>query len=102
MPTSLIKFTLLTAFLFISQIIVTAQQPVLWEKVNTAQRDTYLGVGGNSMKPDLRRIKFIKREKGGNNLKYRIEDASGKIWVAKIADESQPEVAANRPLWAMG
>ena len=102
MPTHLIKFTLLTAVLFITQLTTAAQQPVMWEKVNISERDTYLGPGGEAMKPDLRRVKFIKRETGGNNLKYRIEDADGKVWVAKIADESQPEVAANRLLWAIG
>ena len=54
------------------------------------------------MRPDLRRVTFIKKDTGGNNLKYRIRDARGREWVAKIADESQPEVAANRLLWAVG
>jgi len=35
-------------------------------------------------------------------LKYRIKDGSGRIWVVKIADESQPETAAVRLLWAVG
>jgi hypothetical protein len=102
MPTRLFKISLVITILFISQIEVAAQQPVMWEKVNIAQRDTYLGPGGKAMQPDLRRVKFIRRQEGGNNLKYRIEDASGKVWVAKIADESQPEVVANRLLWAIG
>jgi hypothetical protein len=102
MPTRLFKISLVITILFISQIEVAAQQPVMWEKVNIAQRDTYWGAGGTAMQPDLRRVKFIRRQEGGNNLKYRIEDASGKVWVAKIADESQPEVVANRLLWAIG
>ncbi|HSI88916.1 MAG TPA: hypothetical protein VK918_07650 [Pyrinomonadaceae bacterium] len=102
MPTHLIKFTLLIAVLFVTHLTAAAQQPVMWEKVNVAQRDTYWGAGGKAMQPDLRRVKFIRRQEGGNNLKYRIEDASGKVWVAKIADESQPEVVANRLLWAIG
>ncbi len=102
MPTSLTKliFLLLTFALF--SVGAAAQQPVLWEKANVSERNTYWGAGGQAMKPNLSRIKFIKREKGGNNLKYRIEDGSGRIWVAKIADESQPEVVANRLLWAIG
>lgn len=75
---------------------------ILWERVNIRQRDLYHGPGGRSGRPDVRRVTLIKRETGGNNLKYRIRDASGRIWVAKIADESQAEVAAVRLLWAIG
>jgi hypothetical protein len=76
--------------------------PVMWKPVDIASRDLYWGPGGRAMAPNLRRITFIRKETGGNNLKYRIKDASGKIWVAKIADESQPETAAVRLLWAVG
>ena len=75
---------------------------VMWEAVNIRQRNLRLGPGGAKMRPDLRRVTFIRKETGGNNLKYRIKDASGRIWVAKIADESQAEVAAVRLLWAIG
>lgn len=81
---------------------VAQGRPVLWEAVNISTRDVYNGPGGTKMKPNLRRIKFLKDEAGGNNLKYRIEDASGRVWVAKIADESQSEVAATRLLYALG
>lgn len=77
-------------------------KPVMWEPVNISQRDLYLGPGGRAMQPNLRRVTFIRKEKGGNNLKYRIKDASGRTWVAKIADESQPETAAVRLLWGIG
>ena len=77
-------------------------RPVLWEQVNIASRDLYNGPGGTARKPDVRRIKFIRKETGGNNLKYRIEDARGRVWVAKIADESQPETVAVRLLWGIG
>jgi hypothetical protein len=75
---------------------------VLWERVNIRQRDLYHGPGGRAGRPDVRRVTLIRRETGGNNLKYRIRDASGRTWVAKIADESQAEVAAVRLLWAIG
>ncbi len=74
----------------------------MWEPVNIKARDLYFGPGGRSMVPDVRRVEFIRKETGGNNLKYRIKDAKGRTWVAKIADESQPETAANRLLWAIG
>ena len=75
---------------------------VMWTPVAIEKRDLYSGPGGTSMKPNLGRIHFIKKETGGNNLKYRVRDASGRVWVAKIADESQAEVAANRLLYGIG
>ena len=61
---------------------------VMWEPVNIKQRNLYTGPGGTALRPNLRRLTFVEKEKGGNNLKYRIKDASGRVWVAKIADES--------------
>ncbi len=78
------------------------QKAVMWSPVNVARQNLYNGAGGTAMRPNLRRIKFIRKETGGNNLKYRVSDASGRIWVAKIADESQAEVAANRLLYGIG
>jgi hypothetical protein len=75
---------------------------VMWSPVKIESRNLLYGAGGTSMRPDLRRVTFIKKDTGGNNLKYRIRDARGREWVAKIADESQPEVAANRLLWSIG
>jgi hypothetical protein len=77
-------------------------QNSLWTPVPVENRNLYLGAGGRAMRPDTRRVRLIRRETGGNNLKYRIRDARGRAWVAKIADESRPEVAANRLLWAIG
>ena len=74
----------------------------MWSPVDVATRNLYNGAGGSAMRPDLRRVRFIKKDTGGNNLKYRIRDASGRVWVAKIADESQAEVAANRLLYGIG
>ena len=75
---------------------------VMWKPVRISQQDLFYGPGGKAMLPNLKRITFIRKETGGNNLKYRIKDGSGRIWVAKIADESQPETAAVRLLWAVG
>jgi hypothetical protein len=75
---------------------------VLWEPVDIKSRDLYLGAGGAGMAPDLKGARKIGREPGGNNLKYRLEDRHGNVWIAKIADESQPETAAVRLLWGIG
>ncbi|MGH9903093.1 MAG: hypothetical protein ACRD68_14900, partial [Pyrinomonadaceae bacterium] len=70
---------------------------VLWrEPTDIASRDLFLGPGGAAMKPDLRRVTFIKEEKGGFSTKYRVRDASGREWVAKIGREAQSETAAVR------
>src|SRR5215203_470119 len=77
-------------------------KPVMWEPVDIASRDLYLGPGGEEMKPDISSITFIEEEKKGASKKYRIKDGAGKIWVAKIGREAQPETAAVRLLWALG
>ena len=77
--------------------------PVLWRAPeDIASRDLYLGPGGAAMKPSLRRVKFIKEEKGGYSKKFRIRDAAGRVWVAKVGKEAQSETAAVRLLWAVG
>ena len=77
--------------------------PVLWQKPNDiASRDLLLGPGGTSMRPDLRRITFLKEEKGGYSKKYRVRDGSGQEWVVKIGKEAQSETSAVRLLWGVG
>lgn len=77
-------------------------QPVLWEAVNIAEQDLLLGPGGSEMQPDLSQVTFIRQETGGFSTKYRIKDGSGKIWVAKVGLEAQPETVAVRLLSAIG
>jgi hypothetical protein len=77
--------------------------PVLWqEPADIASRDLFLGPGGAGMQPDLRSLTFIKEEKGGYSTKYRVRDAAGREWVAKVGKEAQSETAAVRLLWAVG
>ncbi|HEX9918598.1 MAG TPA: hypothetical protein VGA87_05495 [Pyrinomonadaceae bacterium] len=76
---------------------------MLWrDPGNIAARNLLLGPGGEAMKPDLRKITFIKQETGGYSTKYRVRDASDRVWVAKIGKEAQSEAAAVRLLWAIG
>jgi len=75
---------------------------VLWEPVDPTSLDLYAGPGGEAMKPDLSRIQFIEEEKNGHNKKYRIKDGSGRIWVAKLGREAQPETAAVRLMYGLG
>jgi hypothetical protein len=77
--------------------------PILWQRPNDiSSRDLYLGPGGTAMRPDLRRITFIKEEKGGYSKKYRVRDGSGREWVAKVGKEAQSETSAIRLLWGVG
>lgn len=76
--------------------------PVLWEPVDGRSLDLYHGPGGAEMQPDVSRVEFIKEELQGHNKKYRIKDAKGRIWVAKLGREAQPETAAVRLLYGLG
>jgi hypothetical protein len=77
--------------------------PVLWQApLDIRKRDLFLGPGGARMKPDLRRVKFLKEETGGYSKKFRVSDAAGREWVAKVGKEAQAETAATRLVWAAG
>ena len=77
--------------------------PVMWVRpTDIGSRDLLLGPGGAEMRPDLRRITFIKEEKGGYSKKYRVRDGSGREWVVKSGKEAQSETSAVRLLWAVG
>ena len=75
---------------------------VMWEPVDASKLDLYAGPGGDAMRPDLSKIEFIKEETDGHNKKYRIKDGSGRVWVAKLGREAQPETAAVRLLYGLG
>jgi hypothetical protein len=80
-----------------------AGKPVLWrEPTDIASRDLLLGPGGKAMQPDLSKLTFIKEETGGYSKKYRVKDAAGRVWVAKLGKEAQSETAAVRLVWAAG
>jgi hypothetical protein len=77
--------------------------PILWqEPSDIATRNLLLGPGGEVMQPDLSSVTFIEKQKGGHSTKYRVRDAQGRVWVAKVGKEAQSEVAASRLLWAVG
>jgi len=77
--------------------------PVMWRAPeNIEQRNLLLGAGGEEMKPDVSRITYIEDKTGGYSKKYRVRDAKGNEWIAKIGKEAQSDTAANRLLWALG
>jgi len=76
---------------------------VLWqEPTDITSRDLFLGSGGESMKPDLSHVVFLKDETKSYSTKYRVRDGAGNEWVVKIGPEAQPETAAVRLVWAAG
>jgi hypothetical protein len=76
---------------------------VLWRAPeDISRRDLYWGQGGKDMQPDLRRVTLIEKEKGGYSTKYRVRDASGREWIAKVGKEAKGETAASRLMWAVG
>lgn len=77
--------------------------PILWQTpADIRSRNLYSGPGGARLRPDLRRVKFLKDGEGGYSKKFRIRDASGREWVAKVGKEAQAETAAVRLVWAVG
>ena len=77
--------------------------PVMWrDPADIASRNLILGAGGEEMKPDISKITYIEDKTGGYSKKYRVRDAKGNEWIAKIGKEAQPDTAANRLLWALG
>ena len=77
--------------------------PVLWrEPADIASRDLFLGPGGESMKPDLTKVTFLRDVTKSYSTKYRVRDGVGNEWVVKVGREAQSETAANRLVWAAG
>lgn len=77
--------------------------PVMWkDPTDLESRNLLLGAGGEEMKPDISQVTFIEQKKGGYSTKYRVKDAKGNEWIAKIGKEAQTDTAANRLVWALG
>lgn len=102
---------ILLGILVVSSLVVVAQKSdktaptgtrIMWENVAVAEQDTLNGPGGEAMKPDISKVTFIEEQKGGYSTKYKIKDAAGRTWIAKIGAEAQSETAAVRLLAALG
>ncbi|MBV8858249.1 MAG: hypothetical protein JOZ96_19245 [Acidobacteria bacterium] len=76
--------------------------PVIWrEPADVSALDLLAGPGGEEMRPAAP-FAFVGEEKGGFSKKYRVRDAKGRVWVAKVGVEAQPETAVTRLVWAAG
>jgi hypothetical protein len=76
--------------------------PVLWEDpIDIATRDMVNGPGGPGHQP-VGPFRFVREDLNGTNPKYIITGADGVKWKLKLGEESQPETAASRLMWAAG
>ena len=74
----------------------------LWrDPGNIAEKDMLYGDGGKDGQP-VAPFKFVSEDMSGTNPKFDVEDANGKKWRVKLAEEARPEVVASRLLWAVG
>jgi hypothetical protein len=74
----------------------------LWhEPGNISEKDLFYGDGGKDGQP-VPPFKFISEATSGTNPKFDVQDADGKKWRVKLAEEARPEVVASRLLWAAG
>src|ERR1044072_1289589 len=76
--------------------------PVLWRERDPAKLDLAAGPGGAAKGPATRRPRLLEEGEGGFSKKYRVRDARGREWVAKVSKEAQSETAASRLIWAAG
>src|SRR5947209_20425094 len=76
--------------------------PVMWRNQRIESLNLFDGPGGRGGRPDLRRLQLLKSEEGGYSPKFRVRDAAGREWVAKLGPEAQSETASVRLVWAAG
>src|SRR5690349_8596894 len=58
--------------------------PVLWRAPDDLPaRDLFAGPGGEELRP-VAPFTFVKEETGGYSKKFRVKDARGRVWVAKL------------------
>ncbi len=68
-----------------------------------ASLDLRYGAGGQAHAPDpAGTFTFVREDAGGTSPKFDVTDGQGVEWKVKLGQESQPETAATRFLWAAG
>ena len=75
----------------------------LVEAGNVAALDLLYGAGGKAHAPHPAGVfTFVREDTAASNPKFDVTDAQGVSWKVKLGEESQPETAATRFLWAAG
>jgi hypothetical protein len=82
----------------------TSLPAVIWRNPgNVSKLNLFYGEGGKSDAPDPHdRFTFLKEDLHGTSPKFDIYDERGRTWRVKLGQESRPETAATRLLWAAG
>ena len=76
---------------------------VIWQDSDPATLDLIYGPGGKEQAPDPHgTYTFVAEDLKQSQPKFDVKDAQGTHWRIKLGEESQPEVAAARLLWAAG
>ena len=74
----------------------------LWnDRGNIKSLNLLYGPGGKAHKPSGK-FTFLKEDMGGTSPKFDVEDEQGVRWRAKLGEETKPETAATRLVWAAG
>jgi hypothetical protein len=78
---------------------VPSASPALWQDPgDIASRNLMEGPAGKPIAPFL----FVGAINVGSSPKFKVKDASGTTWIAKVGEESRSETAAARLMWAIG
>jgi len=85
-------------------VLGTAPVYELWQDPgDIAARDLRWGRGGQALAPSEGvAYEFKALDVVGHSAGYDVIDPQGREWDVKTGDEAQPEVVANRVLWAVG
>jgi len=75
-----------------------------WIDPDGRPRDLFAGPPSPAVARPQRdaRYEVLDRDVRGFSITYRVRDARGRIWHAKIGPEAQTEVVASRIVWAVG
>lgn len=81
-----------------------AQIDELWvAPTDIAQRDLFIGPGGDLVPPDpADRFEVTEEKVTGTQPGYDVKDSKGREWSVKLGEESRIEVTASRIVWAIG
>jgi hypothetical protein len=87
-----------------SDAVETVSTSALWhDPGEISSLDLEFGAGGKQHAPRAGAVySFVKEDLGGTSTKFYAKDDQGVEWLVKVGDESRPETAASRFVWAMG
>jgi hypothetical protein len=86
---------------FTAPTATRAQVAELWTRRSPSELNVLDRAGGSGQRPG-NRFTFVKEDTSGTSPKFEIVDENGVHWKAKLGEESRPETAATRLVWAAG